>query len=105
MTMSYHANSEERRRLTTGLRELADFLDHNPQIPAPRRADLLVFPPDGSDAEMFAEVDVIAQQIGVTASRGEGPASHYSASRDFGPVQYRAVAIPHVARRHGEGAE
>ena len=34
--MSYHANSEERGRLTAGLRELADFLDQNPQVPAPR---------------------------------------------------------------------
>jgi hypothetical protein len=103
--MSYHANSEERRRLTAGLRELADFLDLNPLVPAPRRAGLLVFPPDGSDAEMFAEVDVIGEQIGATASRSEGPAGHYSASRDFGPVQYRAVAIPHTGRNHNEGVE
>jgi hypothetical protein len=103
--MSYLANSEERRRLTAGLRELADFLDLNPQVPAPRRAGLLVFPPDGSDAEMFAEVDVIAEQIGAAASFSEGPAAHYTALRDFGPVQYRAVAIPHTARSHNKGAE
>jgi hypothetical protein len=103
--MSYHANSAERRRLTAGLRELADFLDHNPQVPAPRGTDLLVFPQDGSDAEMFAGVDFVAEQIGATASRSDSPAGHYSASRDFGPVQYRAVAIPHSARSHSEGAE
>jgi hypothetical protein len=103
--VSYHANSEERRRLTAGLRELADFLDQNPRVPAPRRAGLLVFPPDGSDAEMFTEVDAIAEQIGAAASRGEGPAGHYIASRDFGPVQYRAVAIPNTARSHSDGAE
>jgi hypothetical protein len=102
--MSYHANSQERQRLTAGLRELADFLDQNPQVPAPRRADLLVFPANGSDAEMFAEVDAIAEQIGVTAS-GEGPSGHYRACRDFGPVQYRAVAIPNRARNHSEEAE
>ena len=96
--MSYYANSEERGRLIAGLRELAEFLDQNPQVPAPRRADLLVFPPDGSDAEMFAEIDVIAEQIGATASDADSPAGHYSAVRDFGPVQYRAVAIPHSAR-------
>src|ERR1700722_14612153 len=97
--MSYHANSQERQRLTTGLRELADFLDQNPQVPAPRRADLLVFPASGSDAEMFAEVDAIAEEISVTASR-EGEVGHYRAVRDFGPVQYRAVAIPNHARNH-----
>lgn len=103
--MSYHANSEERRRLTAGLRELADFLDQNPQVPAPRRADLLVFPPDGTDAEMFAEVDAIAGQIGVPAGGDDGPAGHDCAWRDFGPVQYRAVAIPQSARNRSEGAE
>lgn len=53
---------------------------------------------------MFAEVDAIAEQIGVTAS-GEGPSGHYRACRDFGPVQYRAVAIPNGARKHSEGAD
>jgi hypothetical protein len=103
--MTYYANSGARRRLTAGLRELADFLDQNPQVPAPRRADLLLFPPDGSDAEMFAEVDAIAEQIGVTASDPDSPAGHYSATRDFGPVQYRAVAIPRSTRNHCEGDE
>ena len=96
--MSYHANSEERGRLTAGLRELADFLDQNPEVPAPWRADVIVFPAKGTDAEMFAEIDVIAAQIGVTASDADSPGGHYSAVRDFGPVQYRAVAIPHSAR-------
>ena len=100
--MSY-ANSDERGRLIAGLRELADFLDQNPQVPAPRYADMLVFPPTGSDAEMFAEIDVIAEQIGVTASDADSPAGHYSAVRGFGPVQYRAVAIPRTASSDQSG--
>ena len=96
--MSYYADDQERARLIAGLRDLAEFLDQNPQVPAPRYTDLLVFPPSGTDAEMFAEIDVIAEQIGATASDADSPAGHYSASRDFGPVQYRAVAIPHSAR-------
>jgi hypothetical protein len=93
-----HANSEERAGLIAGLRELADFLDQNPEVPAPGRADVLVFPADGTDAEMFAAVDVIAAQIGTTASDAGSPRGHYSAVRAFGPVQYRAVAIPHTVR-------
>jgi hypothetical protein len=101
--MSY-ANSEERAGLIAGLRELADFLDQNPEVPAPWRADVLVFPADGTDPEMFAEVDMIAAQIGTTASDADSPRGHYSAVRDFGPVQYRAVAIPRTARDdNGEG--
>jgi hypothetical protein len=98
--MSNYANSDGRSGLIAGLRELAEFLDQNPQIPVPLRTDLLVFPPNGSDAEMFAEIGVIAEEIGATASDADSPAGHYSAVRDFGPVQYRAVAIPNRARNH-----
>ena len=103
--MNYYANDEERVRLIAGLRDLAEFLDQNLQVPAPCRTDLLVFPPVSSDAEMFAEIDVIAGRIGTTASDADSPAGHYSAYRDFGPVQYRAVAIPHSARDEDEEAE
>ena len=103
--MSYYANPKERERLIAGLRELADFLDQNPQVPAPRSADLLVFPPNGSDAEMFAEIDAIAGRIGTVASDADSPRGHYSAVRFFGLVQYRAVAIPNRARNEIEGTE
>ena len=103
--MSYYANSQERHRLIAGLRDLADFLDHNPRIPAPRSTDLLVFPPDGTDAEMFAEIDDIAGRIGTTASDAGSPNGHYSAVRDFGAVQYRAIAIPGAARDEDGEAE
>ena len=104
--MNYYGNSKERERLIAGLRELADYLDQNAQVPVPRYADLLVFPDRGTDAKMFAEIDVIAEQIGVTATRNETPDGHYIASRYFGPVQYRAVAIPQAARNdHNEEAE
>ena len=96
--MSNHANSRERGRFTAGLRELAEFLDQHPQVPAPWRADVLVFPAEGTDAAMLAEIAAIAEQIGVTATDADSPRGHYSAVRDFGPVQYRAVAIPHTAR-------
>ena len=101
--MSYYANSEERPRLISGLRDLAEFLDKNPGVPAPPRTDVLVFPPVGSDAQMFAEIDMIAAQIGATASDVGSPAGHYSAYRDFGPVQYCAVAILHSARADESG--
>jgi hypothetical protein len=96
--MTYYEDDQERARLIAGLRDLAEFLSRNPQVPAPRYTDLLVFPPRGSDAEMFAEVDAIAGQIGVTASQNDTPDGHYIACRYFGPVQYRAVAIPQAAR-------
>jgi len=101
--MIYQANSEERGRLIAGLRELADFLAQNPDVPIPRHTDVLVFPAPGSNAEMFAEIDLIAQQIGAMANDADSPAGHYSAGRDFGPVHYRAVAIPNRDDANNEG--
>jgi len=95
--MNYYADDQERVRLIAGLRDLAEFLAQNPQVPAPPYADVLVFPPPGSNAEMFAEIDVIAAQISATAAADE-PGGHYRAVRHFGPVQYRAVAIPNSTR-------
>ncbi len=102
--MNYYGNDEERVRLIAGLRDLADFLDQNSEVPVPCRADVLVFPTEASDAEMFAEIDTIAELIGSAASDADNPRGHYSAVRNFGPVQYRAVAIPHSARDN-EGGE
>jgi len=99
--MSY-ANSEERTGLIAGLRDLADFLDRNPDVPAPLSTVVYLFPLDGTDAEMFAEIDVIAESIGATASDAS-PRGHYSAVRNFGPVQYRAVAIPNRTRDNASG--
>lgn len=91
--MSYYANSGERGRFIAGLRDLANYLDANPAIPSPRDITVHVFPPDGSNAEMLAEIDAIAGRIGATPNN-DSPRGHYCAIRDFGPVQYRAVAIP-----------
>jgi hypothetical protein len=100
--MIHPVNSENRAGIIGGLRDLADFLAGNPGVPAPLSAIVYVFPADGSDADMFAEIDVIAGRIGVTATDAGIPRGHYVAGRDFGPVQYRAVAIPHSAR-HDSG--
>src|ERR1700733_6118813 len=101
--MNFYANSEQRGRLVAGLRELADFLAANADVPVPPRAEVLVFPPPGSNAEMFAEIDLIAEQIGTTASDANSLAGHYSTCLDFGLVQYRAVAIPSRDDKNDEG--
>jgi hypothetical protein len=41
--------------------------------------------------------------IGSAASDVASPRGHYSEVRNFGPVQYRAVAIPHSARDNQRG--
>ena len=39
-----YANATERQAVIFGLRELADFLESNPEIPAPFRTDVLRLP-------------------------------------------------------------
>lgn len=88
-----YADFTKRAAIVGGLRSLADYLESNPEVPAPIYSDVLTFPPDGDWAEMRAEIDAIAMRLGVTARQTGG--GHYVAARAFGPVEYRAVAIPH----------
>jgi hypothetical protein len=88
-----YANPARRQELITGLRSLADFLESNPDVPAPEYADVLVFPPSPSDDGKRREIDVIAARIGAVAETFSSY-RHYQTSRRFGPVEYRAVAIP-----------
>jgi hypothetical protein len=96
-----YSNAEERGSLIAGLRELADFLERNPKVPAPRWADVMVFPPHSTDIEMKAAIDAIAALIGADISDQTAESGHYTASHKFGPVQYKAVGIParSMARR------
>ena len=93
--------SRLRTELITGVLDLAIFLESRPDVAAPHWADLLVFPADGTNDEKRAEIDLIAARIGAEAI--EGQSGHYSTSRDFGPVQYRAVAILNGAGQNDEG--
>jgi len=94
--MAYYASQDERSRLIDGLHAVAQFLQDHPDVPAPRWGDVLVFPPDGPDEEKRAEIDVIAARIGAETSESTG--GHYSCSISFGPVEYRAVAIPETTK-------
>ena len=89
-----YANPGRRRDLITGLRALATFLEDSPQIPAPYSVDVLVFPPDAPDEDGRAEIDRIAALAGASVDDQTAEYGHYTASRVFGPVEYRAVFIP-----------
>ena len=91
--MTYSEEPDKRPRLIAGLLDLAIFLDSNADVLAPSSADVLVFPPGSTDAERRAGIDAIAARIGGQARQTAG--GHYTVSRWFGPVEYRAVAIPH----------
>jgi len=98
-----YTDSTERTELISGLRGLADYLESNPELPAPGYSAVFTFPPDGDWAEMCAEIDATAARLRVTAGLNAG--GHYLAVRRFGPVEYRAVAIPRKNDSHDEGGE
>lgn len=87
-----YADSTERAAFISGLRALADYLESNPEVPTLIYSTVHTFPPNDDWAGMRAEIDAIAARLGVTARLTGG--GHYVASRSFGPVEYRAVAIP-----------
>ncbi len=98
-----HADSTERAALIGGFRGLADYLESNPEVPGPSYPTVYTFPPDCDWAEMRAEIDATAAQLGVIAH--EAGCGHYTAARSFGPVEYRAVAIPRSLDSDNEQSE
>ncbi len=87
-----YADTSQRAALIGGLRALADYLESNPEVPAPTYSDVFTFPSDRDWAVMRAEIDAIATLLGVAGRETGG--GHYVATRSFGPIEYRAVAIP-----------
>jgi hypothetical protein len=88
-----YASPIQRQELIAGLRAIAHFLETNPVVPAPPYAGIIVFPPFVSDDENRREIDAIAVRIGSGTETTPGH-RHYATTRRFGPVEYRAVAIP-----------
>jgi len=96
-----YTDSTERAAVISGLRGLADYLELTPEMPAPAYPVIYTFPSSGEWAVMRAEIDAAAALLGVTATVTNG--GHYVATRSFGPVEYRAVAIPpHRDSEEGE---
>ncbi len=61
-----YADSTERAALICGFRGLADYLESNPEVPAPAYPTVYAFPSSGDWAEMRADIDAIAALLGVT---------------------------------------
>lgn len=100
-----HATPIERGQFVPGLRQLADFLEARTDVPAPRWADVYVFALSPADDEMKREIDAVAALIGSRVDDGTAEQLNYTTSRNFGPVQYRAVAIPSTSRHANKDEE
>ncbi|MGW6496833.1 hypothetical protein [Nonomuraea angiospora] len=92
---------DHRRALINGLLNLAIFLEAHPDVPVSSGLTLRYFPNSGKDEDQCAEIDRIAALLGSRIESENSPYGHYATSVHFGPVAYRAVAIPAAARaRH-----
>ena len=87
-----HPDSAARAAIVSGFRALADYLESNPEVPAPAYPVIHTFPVARDWLKMRAEIDATAARLGVNAHLTGG--GHYVATRFFGPVEYQAVAIP-----------
>ena len=84
-----------RAQTIAGLRELADYLEAHPGVPVCALGwDLSVFPQLPTEALTRAEVDRIAAVLGVPVCDETDRGGHYTVTRSFGLVSYRAVCIP-----------
>lgn len=79
----------ERAEVIAGYRELLDFLEDNPDLPLGDFSHVTTYARGDGRA---AEVDRIAAILGTQAGRLYASDRHHTASREFGPVTYSAVA-------------
>jgi hypothetical protein len=84
-----------RTQTIVGLRQLADYLEEHPDLPVKEYGfDLTIYPEADTDAGGRAEVDRIADILGVVPVDNTPMGGHYIASKAFGRISYRAVHIP-----------
>lgn len=88
-----------RTEVSSGLRQLADYLDAHPDIPVALFGwDLLVGADGDNDTAKKAELDRIAAVLGVPVDYKSAGTGHYSAVRSFGPISYHAYHVTTKAK-------
>ncbi|PSK83041.1 hypothetical protein CLV63_1417 [Murinocardiopsis flavida] len=93
--MFSYATPAQRAQVIAGLRELADYLEAHPQIPARADCEMNVsiigdYGVEVDDADKRAELERIAALADAPVRSRNG---QHTAKRGFGPVTYRATAI------------
>jgi hypothetical protein len=87
--------SADRDEVITQLRDLADFLEERPEIPAPPSYTTKYYNvfAAGTDQEMYAQVDYLSTLLGTPVTDNLADGGHYSVSVPFGGLTYQFVAI------------
>jgi hypothetical protein len=87
-----------RTQVIDGLRQLADYLDTHPDVPASEFGwDLLYCVRADSDAAGMTEVDRVAAVLDVHVTDDTPGGGHYRAAKKFGRITYEVLVVP--ARR------
>ncbi|MEU8269506.1 hypothetical protein AB0B89_20405 [Sphaerisporangium sp. NPDC049002] len=87
------AHTPDRLAYINGLRDLADFLDTNPDLPTPDNTVTAHYFPRGTGEEIRAQVDHVARLLGSDVDPYALTVGHYATGITFGIAQYRAVGI------------
>jgi hypothetical protein len=87
--------SATRDEVIEQLRNLADFLEERPEIPAPPSGTPMYFSvfATGTDQEKYAQVDYLSTLLGVPVTDDLADGGHYTARVSFGDITYQFVAI------------
>ncbi len=83
----------DRTAFIQGLRELADFLTVNPNMPVRDTVEIQVCAAGATDDERRAFVDRAALAMGVEAFDPHNEGQHWQAGLRFGPIHLFALAI------------
>ena len=96
--------ADPRAAFISGLRDLADWFEANPDVPTGRYPYLAyTYFPEGDDDAELAEVARVAALIGEDIQTNAKADRHF-VEKQFGPVAYQALAISANAMARHEAA-
>jgi hypothetical protein len=99
--MSAHAIPADllaRTQVIDGLRQLADYLQDHPGVPVNEYGwNLNAYPLKDDETAGRAEVDRVADILGVQADDQTSDGGHYTAAKTFGRITYEVIHV--TARR------
>jgi hypothetical protein len=96
--MLYTTDPDTRDWFITSLRQLADYLASHPAVPVPTGTSSIFLHADPTEDGGREQVTHIARLLGAPVSDEIARGRHYTAARDFGPIEYKAVSIPTTVR-------
>lgn len=92
--MNQPADTAARAEFITGLRELADYLARNPEVPVPPYGNCLLVNVNSTEEGGAFQVREAARALGTPVRDETATGGHYYTQKPFGPLEYRVVSIP-----------